>query len=195
MNENVPDQTPASRPVDHRPQPRYGELAPEGWTWTPPQDESAAAASAVVTPDPAVQTWGSAERPVSTPAKTDPRPVAPAWDRPVTIALLVFGLLGSFFTISMLSTLTQSLQMIYTQAGLGDYTAADSVAATVTAGSIGQAVLWLATATVSLLLLLRRRRAFYVPLIGGVVAFVLLMAVMASVLAGDAALLDYFSQP
>ncbi|WP_374209017.1 DUF6264 family protein [Microbacterium sp. ER1] len=43
--------------------------------------------------------------------------------------------------------------------------------------------------------MLRGRRAFYVPLIGGVVAFVLLVAAMAVVLAGDPALLDYFGQP
>lgn len=196
MAENSSDQdrAAATPPVDHRPQPRYGELAPEGWTWTPPQDANAPADSATVTPAPAAQTWGSAERPVPTPAAGTRAP-APGWDRPVTISLLVFGLLGAFFTISMLGTLTESLQMIYTQAGLGDYTAADSVATIVTVGSVGQGVLWLATAAISILLLLRRRRAFYVPLIGGVIAFVILVAAMAAVLAGDAALLDYFSQP
>ena len=46
-----------------------------------------------------------------------------------------------------------------------------------------------------MLLVRRHRRAFYVPLIGGVVAFVLLVATMAVVLSGDTALLDYFSRP
>jgi hypothetical protein len=34
--------TPAGTPpVDRRPRPQYGELAPEGWVWTPPADANA----------------------------------------------------------------------------------------------------------------------------------------------------------
>jgi len=207
MAENTPDQNHAAvtPPVDYRPQPRYGELAPEGWTWTPPQDEQAPAASAVVSAAaPAV--WGSAERPFSPPpvqaasgntAKngTAPARTAPGWDRPLTISLLVLGLLGTYFTISVLGSLPDALQMLYSQAGLGDYSTADSVRAIITGGSIGQGIVWLATAVVSILLVLRGRRAFYVPLIGGVVSFVLLVAAVAVVLSGDPALLEYLSRP
>ncbi|MGY4857489.1 DUF6264 family protein [Cryobacterium sp. AP23] len=187
MAENTPDQKPAATPpVDYRPQPRYGELAPEGWTWTPPQEETPPAASATVAP----------ARPSAPTEPADrPRTAAPAWDRPVTAILLVLGLLGTFITISVLVPLPEAMQMLYTQAGLGTYTPANSVAAIITAGSIGQVVIWLVTAVLSILLTLRHRRAFYVPLIGGVVSFVLLVAAMAVVLAGDSALLDYFSQP
>jgi len=196
MAENAPDQTPAATPpADYRPQPRYGELAPEGWTWTPPQDEHAPAASAVVSPEPVPATQGAADRPSPAAPGRAGTGTAPAWDRPVTLSLLVLGVLGTFFTISVLGSMPEALQMLYTQASLGDYTAADSVAAIITGGSIALAVLWLATAGVSVMLLLRGRRAFYVPIIGGVVAFVLLVAAMAVVLAGDPALLDYFSQP
>jgi len=195
MAENAPDQTPAATPpVDYRPQPRYGELAPEGWTWTPPQDERAPVDSAVVTPEP-VRPAAAESRAVPGSAPIAVPGSAPAWDRPVTLSLLVLGLLGTFFMISVLGSMPEALQMLYTQAGLGDYTAADSVGSIITAGSIGQGVLWLATATVSVMLLLRGRRAFYVPIVGAVVAFVLLVAAMAVVLAGDPALLDYFSQP
>lgn len=200
MAENAPDQTPAATPpVDYRPQPRYGELAPEGWTWTPPQDEHAPADSAVVTPGAVPATRGAADRPApAAPGSAGPGPAsgsAPAWDRPVTLSLLILGLLGAFFTISVLGSMPEALQMLYTQASLGDYTPADSVGTIITGGSIGLGVLWLATATASVMLLLRGRRAFYVPIVGGVIAFVLLVAVMAVVLAGDPALLDYFSQP
>lgn len=192
MAENAPDQTPATPPVDYRPQPRYGELAPEGWTWTPPQDEQSPAASAPVDPTSALP-LGSAQRDAAPVAATGK--AAPSWDRPLTISLLFLGLLGTFFTISMLGSLPEALQMIYTQADLGDYSADASVAPVILAGSIGQAVVWLATAVSAVLLVIKSKRAFYVPLIGGVVAFVLLVATMAVVLAGDTALLDYFSQP
>lgn len=199
MAENAPDQTPAATPpVDYRPQPRYGELAPEGWTWTPPQDEQSPAASAPVDP-PTALPLGSAQRDAAsvsaTGTGTATGKAAPSWDRPLTISLLFLGLLGTFFTISMLGSLPEALQMLYTQAELGDYSPAASVAPLILAGSIGQAVVWLATAVSSVLLVIKSKRAFYVPLIGGVVAFVLLVATMAVVLAGDTALLDYFSQP
>ena len=187
MAENAPDQKPATPPVDYRPQPRYGELAPEGWSWTPPQDERPAA-SAPVPPATAIPV-GAAQRDAAAPAQ------APAWDRTLTVSLLFLGLLGAFFTISMLVALPESLQLIYTQAKLGSYSAAAGVAGLITGGSIGQAVVWLATVVVSMLLVARHRRAFYVPLIGGVVAFVLLVATMAVVLSGDPALLDYFGRP
>ena len=201
MAENTPNQGQAAPApsADHRPQPRYGELAPEGWTWVPPQAEQAPAPSAVVTPAP--ETRGSAERPASpepgrkTSVSSAQRSAAPGWDRPVTASLLVLGLLGTFITISVLVPLPEALQMLYTQAGLGTYTPADSVAAIITAGSISQVVIWLATAVASILLMLKNRRAFYVPIIGAVVSFVLLIAAIAVVLAGDTALLDYFSRP
>ena len=193
MAENVPDQTPAvTPPADYRPRPRYGELAPEGWTWTPPQDEHVPAASVAASdaPTPARATRGPAQQPATAAPGT-----APAWDRPFTVSLLVLGLLGAYITISVLDSLPQALAMLYSQADLGDYAVTESVTAIITAGSIGQAVVWLAAAVSSILLLLRRRRAFYVPLIGGVVAFVLLVAAVGVVLAGDPALLEYLSQP
>ncbi|PIJ11573.1 hypothetical protein BMH32_07125, partial [Leucobacter sp. OLJS4] len=33
---------PQAAPADPRPRPAYGEYAPEGWSWTPPQEASAA---------------------------------------------------------------------------------------------------------------------------------------------------------
>ncbi|WP_416445738.1 DUF6264 family protein [Leucobacter sp. HNU] len=36
---------PAPEPTDPRPRPAYGEYAPEGWTWTPPQKADAASAA------------------------------------------------------------------------------------------------------------------------------------------------------
>jgi hypothetical protein len=196
MAENTPDQgkAAATPPADNRPQPRYGELAPEGWTWIPPQDQQAPAASAAVSPP--ASPGPAAGRPAAAPGAAASTPgSAPGWDRPVTMILLVLGLLGTFFIVSVLMSLPEALQMLYTQSDLGTYTPDSSVSAIITAGSIGQAVIWLATATVAVLLTLKSRRAFYVPLIGGVVSFVLLIAALTVVLAGDATLLDYFSRP
>jgi hypothetical protein len=195
MAENTPDQGQAATtpPVDHRPQPRYGELAPEGWTWTPPQETTPPAASApVVAPAAPAATTRAQAAAASTAAG---RPGAPGWDRPVTALLLALGLAGAFFTLSMLASLPEAVQVLYTQAELGTYRPAASVATFITAGSIGQVAIWLGSAITSILLMIKNRRAFYVPLIGGVVSFVLLVATMTAVIAGDTALIEYFSRP
>jgi len=185
----APHDQAATPPADYRPRPRYGELAPEGWTWSPPQDASAPAASAVSESESASaapMAQGSAEKPV---------PASPGWDRPVTLGLLILGLLATFVTIAVLDALPQAVQMLYTQEGLGDYSPAPIVATLITAGSISQAVVWLVTAAASILLLVRSRRAFYVPLIGGVVAFVLIFVFMTIIVGSDSTLIDFYSRP
>lgn len=40
---------PSAAPADPRPRPAYGEYAPEGWSWTPPQEAGSAPAAAPAT--------------------------------------------------------------------------------------------------------------------------------------------------
>ncbi|TFD83230.1 DUF6264 family protein [Cryobacterium fucosi] len=184
MAEN-PLSTPAGNPPeDSRPRPQYGELAPEGWSWTP-------------APDAVAPTVPSATPTTSGPNQSAAQPsgVVPAWDRPLTLALLVFGLLATFFAIGVLGALPEAVQMLYTQQDLGDYTPAASVAGLITAGSFTEAVVWLASAVGAILLLVRGKRAFYVPLIGAVVAFVVIFVFMSVILATDPTLLNFYSQP
>jgi hypothetical protein len=194
--------TPAGTPPeDRRSRPKYGELAPEGWSWKPPAD-----------PRDEVRQQAPGQPPRQQPAigqPAAPHPLQrgivapgqfgerglPAWDRPVTFGLLFLGLLGTFFTVSVLNALPQAVQMLYTQDGLGTYEPGASVGALITAGIAVQALIWLATAAVSILLVTRRRRAFYVPLIGGVAAFVAIFVFMSIVLASDPTLLEFYGRP
>ncbi|ANP73277.1 hypothetical protein PA27867_2326 [Cryobacterium arcticum] len=185
----APHHQAATPPADYRPRPRYGELAPEGWTWSPPQDASAPAAPA------ASESESASAAPVAQGSAEKPVPAPPGWDRPVTLGLLILGLLATFVTIAVLDALPQAVQMLYTQEGLGDYSPAPIVATMITAGSISQAIVWLVTAAVSILLLVRSRRAFYVPLIGGVVAFVLIFVFMTIIVGSDSTLIDFYSRP
>ena len=194
MAENTSDQGPAAEtpPADPRPQPRYGELAPEGWSWKPPQEETPPAASAVVSAPiaPAPATERSGHRPGAAASGT-----APGWDRPVTLSLLILGLLGTFWTIGSLGTMTAVLQTFYTEADLGTYSPSPLVESLVIAGSISQVVIWLTATIISVMLLIRSRRAFYVPLVGGVVAFVAVFAIMMIIVLNDSTLLDYYGRP
>jgi hypothetical protein len=196
----------ATPPEDRRPRPKYGELAPEGWNWKPPAEPRDQAASQ----QPNQQLPGQPPRQQpATGQPAAPHPLqrgivqpgqfgergVPGWDRPVTLGLLIFGLLGTFFTVSVLNALPQAVQMLYTQDGLGTYEPAASVGALITAGIVVQALIWLATAIVSILLLARKRRAFYVPLIGGVASFVAIFVFMSIVLASDPTLLEFYGRP
>ena len=178
MAENSSSTPPGTPPEDSRPRPQYGELAPEGWSWTPAPDERTLA-----TPP--------APGPTSVP-ETAPRPAgtSPAWDRPVTLSLLVFGLLSTFFAVSLLSMMTESLQLIYTQLDLGRYEPDPAVPGLVAAGIAGVSLVWLAAAAGAILLLVRGKRAFYVPLIGAVLSAVVFIAFSSAVLATDPTLLN-----
>lgn len=195
---DTPDPIP---PIDRRPRPQYGELAPEGWTWQPPAAEvpaapGADAASAVVSPTPAApaRPVGGGASPLGSTGAAGTSMV-PTWDRPVTVSLLIFGLITTFFTVSGLSTLPDAMQMLYTQADLGTYKPEASVGALLVTGSISLALVWIAAAALSVRFLMRGRRAFYVPLVAGVLSTVLFFVFMAIVLTTDSTLLEVYGQP
>ncbi|TFC33553.1 DUF6264 family protein [Cryobacterium sp. TMT2-42-4] len=178
MAENSSSTPSGTPPEDSRPRPQYGELAPEGWSWTPTPDERTLA-----TP-PAAGPAAAPERAVR------PAGTAPAWDRPVTLSLLVLGLLSTFFAVSMLTMITESIQLLHTQLDLAAYEPDPSAAGLVTAGIIGVSLVWLATAAGVILLLVRGKRAFFVPLIGAVLSAFVFIAFTTAVLATDPTLLN-----
>lgn len=169
---------PGTPPEDRRPRPQFGELAPEGWSWQPPEQEH------------------PAQHPPPSAAGPPPAPRGvPRWDRPVTLILLILGLLGATFAASVLIALPDAVQLLYTQQNLGTYVPAASVAPLLTLGMVLQGLIWLATAGVSVWFLVRGRRAFYVPLIGAAVSLVALFVVMSLALSSDPTLLDFYSRP
>lgn len=164
---------PGDRPGER---PRYGELAPEGWSW-PPAGSSGHAPAGRAPERPG----GGGRRPV------------PGWDRPVTLLLLVVGILGMFLNIGIVTSAPQSMAALYASEGLGEYAMAGSVPGIMTAASIAQLAIFAATAAVSVVLVVRRRRAFYVPLLGGVVAAAANLAFMTAIVATDATLLQHYA--
>ncbi|MFC5929545.1 hypothetical protein D6T64_17080 [Cryobacterium melibiosiphilum] len=223
----TPSGTP---PVDRRPRPQYGELAPEGWVWEPRADAHAATTAASTTASPAtdVAAPGKADKPgrftkadkptkaakPETAAKTatfkpieaKPAPAGaqptntllravPAWDRYVTITLLFIGLFATFSAVSSFSAVPTVMQQLYTGQGLGTYVPAASVSATLLVGSILEGLIWAATAALSVSLMVRGKRSFYLPIIGAVIAGVVLFVFMIVVLVTDTNVLSFYSQP
>lgn len=185
--------------TDHEPppepkgQPKYGERAPEGWKWVPPADAA--------NPDgvhPVAHPPRHTDKPQHMPApalSTPPltRSASPTWDRTLTIVLLFVGLIGMLLSIGIMSSLPQSLQTIYDQDGLGTYSPAGSVPGLIVVSCVCQVVIWLLSAALSIFLLVRRRHAFYVPIIAGIVAGIVLFIFIGSIVTNDPTLVHYYS--
>jgi lysylphosphatidylglycerol synthetase-like protein (DUF2156 family) len=190
--------SPSDTP-DERPRPQYGEYAPPGWSWQPPEhvDGSVPAAAEKPSADAAAAgTSASREAPTAGPAQpARPGLAAPArtrtWDRPVTLTLLILGILGVMFTIAMLQQLPAAMEMLHAQEGLPAYEPDPSVEATVAIGSVVQALLWILTAGVSVVLTVKGRTAFWIPLVGAAVSFITFFVVISIVVATDPVLLEH----
>ena len=178
----------SDQPRDERPRPQYGEYAPEGWTWKPPAGEH--------TSDPAPQM----ATPPPSAATVDARPDRPA-DRIVTILLLVIGLFGVWSAIGALQSLPtllpealrQTSEMLGNGGAPFDYTPGPEVPGLIIAGQIIQVVLWVLTAWWAIARMRARRLAFWVPIVGGVLAFFALYAIMFAIILNDPALVDRLS--
>jgi hypothetical protein len=185
---------------DERPRPKYGELAPPGWTWTPPADadrldtsRTSPAASGAETLPPAEQPEGGAHGDPGAPrgGVLQPRP-ASRWDLPLTVLLIVFGFFGLSYSIGILQAFPAYLQLLHSSQGLGDYTPEPVVGTIVTIGTITVAGLWAVSTGLAVWLLVRKKVAFYVPLITGVIAFIALIVFASLMVSTDPALLDVY---
>ncbi|MEV8212338.1 DUF6264 family protein [Leifsonia sp. NPDC077715] len=198
------DQEP--RP-DDRPRPQFGELAPPGWVWHPPADADRLDTSrplereddAVTPPAPAGAPYPGARPPYpgapypSAGERARAGQPAPTWNLTLTILLAVFGFFGMLYSIATLQAIPASMQLLHSTNGLGDYTPAPVVGTLVLIGSILMGVIWAASAGLAALLLVRRRLAFWVPLVAGIVAMVVLLIFAGAVLATDPVLLGFYS--
>jgi hypothetical protein len=189
---------PTATPGDQRPRPKYGELAPEGWTWSPPPG---ARPPGDITPVDGAQARSVPPHQASAPAPGQQylgntgekkHGTAPGWDRPVTLGLLLLGLIGVFSTVVILGAVPEAIQMLYTQEKLGTYTPAAGVAGLLVAGKLTQGALWIGTAALSIFVTRQHRRAFYLPLIGGVVSLVAMFIFLSVILATDPTLMNFY---
>lgn len=210
MSEHDPEKAP-----DERPRPKYGELAPPGWVWKPPQDADrldtthhSPAASEVEQPPAAPRQPGPYDgRPHDGgqhpggphgyghpyPSSPQLRADAPRWNVTTTIVLLVVGFFGMSYTIGTLQGLPAVMQLMHTSLNLGKYVQDPSVAPLITAGTIAMAGIWAVALGLSVWLLVQKRLAFYVPLIAGIVAFITLFVILGLIFSTDPVLLDYYN--
>ncbi|WP_200935229.1 DUF6264 family protein [Leifsonia sp. Leaf336] len=203
MSEHDPEKRP-----DERPRPKYGELAPPGWVWRPPQDADrldtthhSPAASEVeqqppAPPQPPAGPGQHAQGPhAQGPYAAGPqlRADAPRWNLTFTIVMLVIGFFGMTYSIGTLQALPAAMELLHSSQNLGPYVQDPSVAPLITVGTVVMAGIWAISAGLSVWLLVQKRLAFYIPLVAGVVALVTLFVILGIIFSTDPVLLDFYS--
>jgi hypothetical protein len=116
-----------------------------------------------------------------------PRGAAPAWDAPVTVALLVAGVLNVTVTVANMRELPETLQAGFAEQGIGPYTSTDL------ANAMGWSVIVVTMLALVLAIglavprLRAHRLAFWVPLVAATASFVLTMVFVGIAVFGDPA--------
>ena len=178
------DGSPPPPPRDERPRPHYGEYAPEGGSWQP-QAEPRTDAAASAPPPPA---------PPAPPAPQVAAARGNTVDRMVTIALLVLGAFGAWNSATSLQQLPAAIQTVYTQQGVGTYSPQEWLPTLALVGTVFMLALYAAVLGWSIARLRAGRVAFWVPIVGGVVALVSMIVLTAIVFFTDPTFLSFVEQ-
>ncbi|SDZ35866.1 DUF6264 family protein [Herbiconiux ginsengi] len=181
--------------TDERPKPKYGELAPEGWVWKPPQeavpdaDESASPTSATAPSAPATAAR-AAGGPAAPGTPAAPRPIATG-DLIVTSVLLVIGLITTINSISSLLELPTIIQQVLDIQKLDvTYTATTAASLLGTIGAVVLALIYAAAVWLSVKALRARRRAYFIPIACAILSFMALFFVLMLAFFADGALIN-----
>lgn len=206
-----PPAQPAAPTPDERPRPRYGEYAPEGWTWTPPANDPYAGTSSIE-PDAATEAAasGGPARPgganewagMSAAGRVDGAVQARPTDRAWTLALLVFGAMGAVYNmvslIALPSGLAESLQLTASMFGTAppsEFTPGPAVPVVIGVGVVAQLALWWGALRWSRARMRAGASSWWIPLIAGVAAFFVVMVVTYLVAFSDPAIVEFMLTP
>lgn len=110
-----------------------------------------------------------------------------------TVALLAIGFIGMIYVVGMLQSVPSAFAVMHESAKLAPYTPPAQASTIITIGSIAVGGLWAVSAGFSVWLLTQKRLAFYVPLIAGFLAIVVLFVVIAVFVGYDPTLTNYYS--
>ena len=172
-----------SAPED-RPRPAYGEYAT-------PEEQRARMQHAPAAYQPA---------PAPPVGPVAPPPVAAAWrghliDRIITVALLAYGAFVVVSTVFELSDFTVFADAWMKTMGIaGSFTTTPESQAWATAGVIAFAIGWVVTALLSWRTMARGKRAWWIPLVGAVISWIVLTVCLTIPLVADPAVMHWFDQ-
>ncbi|QHF19782.1 hypothetical protein GTU71_02175 [Rathayibacter sp. VKM Ac-2762] len=170
------------QPGDRRPEPQYGEYAPPGWSWQPPED-------AVVVPDPR----GSETDPRSATAPAA-KPVAHPVDRLLTIVLLALGVFFAVPTLLDPSSFATTLQELYRSQGIGTYASPELARILGVVVALAQSLIVAFAVWISIRRLRAGKRAVLVPILGIAATVLLSLIVAAIAILGDPTFAEYVTR-
>ena len=133
--------------------------------------------------------WVSQSVPAARSAVGSAHPV----DRVVTLILLAVGLFLVLNSIPGYLAMPEAMQTVYDQLGAGVYPAADVAASLGVTALIVQVVIWVATAASAWFAMKRGRLAWWIALLGGVLAFIAMMVIVSTALFADPGFIDNIS--
>ncbi len=174
-----------------RPRPQYGEYASaeeqRARIRTPIDSPPASApTSSGLPPAPPVPQWGA-----QAPLQRQARQTA---NRVITIGLLAYGAVSVLLSVFSFSDLTAVFDDVYRSAGIpGSFQNTTSAGIWGTVASVVLVAGYAVTVLLSVLALRRRRMAWWIPLVGAVVTYLLVSACVAVPLMSDPTLLNYVS--
>jgi hypothetical protein len=176
--------------ADDRPTPRYGELAPEGWVWSPPADPQSAEPDTEVVGD----TAAPRVAPRVAPAKDADEPAVPQTpyrvaDAALSVFLLVMAVMFSSSTVPSLFGLRSTIDTFYADRGLGEYGGGSAVDIAGAVAAIAQLVLLALAIWLTVRLIGQRRRSWPVPLLIGALALIVTFGCLIVALVADPGLL------
>ncbi|MDH6180349.1 hypothetical protein M2152_000531 [Microbacteriaceae bacterium SG_E_30_P1] len=154
---------------DERPAPRYGEYAPGA----PRVEDPPLPPPTPVEPEP------------------EPKPRYNTRDLIITTALLLVGVWDVASRWQEYLGFGSVLAEAFAFQGLDEFTSYDEAAAVGLWMNISRAAILVITIVVSLILISRGRIAFWVPLVGGALAIIVLLVLSASVMVNDPAFVDF----
>jgi len=184
--------------TDERPKPKYGELAPEGWVWQPPQqatpdaDEPSASPAPAPAPSSPVAAASAARSGSGSGSAADgpQKPIA-VGDVVFTVILLVIGFFATANTVSSLVALPSIIQEVLDVQKLDvTYTATTAGSILGIVGSVLIALLYALAVWLSVKAIRARRTAFYIPLAVAVLSFMLLFFVLILAFFADGAIVN-----
>lgn len=163
---------------EQRERPQYGEYASP--------DEQVAAGGYAVEPEP-VAAAAPLAPPLATSRVAGAPPARRSWDVAVTVALLVFGAYSVVSSIPGLLDFGATINQIYALSGYGDYTEIALANGIGIGILVSQSVLFVVTVLLTALRLRAHKIAFFVPIVGGVVAGAVIFVLMLVAIVSDPA--------
>jgi hypothetical protein len=115
------------------------------------------------------------------------------WDLIITAIILAYGALNVVSQLFLNSNLSAVIEDFYRVQGIGKYTPTTLSATLGVALNVVTVVLYVVTVVFTVLQLRRGRVAFYIPIIGGVVAIIVALAFVVALLTGDPTFTNYMN--